>query len=334
MKTSCKQIKLNGAPVIEMKAGGYLAIIAPTVGSNVARLRDCKNKIEILRYHKENPIKKLTASPEVYGLPTLYFGNRLNRGVLRTSDATYQWPTNESRFQNHIHGFLHKRNHTVVETTVDGDKAIAKTQYIYDEKDLFFEYFPVKFQADYEFILDENGLHYNFTLTNLSDKKMPYSVCNHTAFKAPFMKKGIGKNIRIQIPAVSRCIIDDRCQPTGEFRALSTYDQQYVNGTKAVDKVVVDNDIYRVQMGELDGAPFYGVHMTDIASGKKVCYEVDETYKFFIAWNDRGRKGYYCAEPMTAMIDAPNRDLPTDVTNYIELAPGESKTVGQRIFTK
>ena len=333
MKTSSKQIQLNGAPVIEMKAGGYLAIIAPTVGSNVARLRDCKNKIEILRFHKENPIKKLTASPEVYGLPTLYFGNRLNHGVLRASDVTYKWPTNEGRLQNHLHGFLHTRNHTVVETRVDNDKAIAKTQYIYDEKDLFFEYYPVKFQADYEFILDENGLHYNFTLTNLSDKQMPYSVCNHTAFKAPFVKKGIGKNIRIQIPATERCVINERCIPTGEFKPLSTYDQQYVNGTKLVDKVVVDNDIYRVQTGELDGKPFYGAIMTDLASGKRVCYEVDEAYKFFIAWNDRGRKGYYCAEPMTAMIDAPNLDMPADVTGYIELVPRESKTLSQRIYT-
>lgn len=333
MKTSCKQIQLNGAPVVELKAGGYLAIIAPTVGSNVARLRDCKNKIEILRFHKENPIKKLTASPEVYGLPTLYFGNRLNHGVLRASDATYQWPTNEGRMQNHIHGFLHKRNHTVIETTVDGDKAIAKTQYIYDENDLFFEYYPVKFQADYEFILDENGLQYNFTLTNLSDKQMPYSVCNHTAFKAPFTKKGIGKNIRVEIPAVERCVIDWRCLPTGEFKALSPYDQQYVNGTKMVDKVVVNNDIYRVKSTELDGKPFYGAIMTDIDSGKRVCYEVDESYKFFIAWNNWGRKGYYCVEPMTAMIDAPNLDMPADITGYIELAPQESKTISQHIFT-
>jgi len=334
MKTSCKQIQLNGAPVIEMKAGGYLAIIAPTVGSNVARLRDCKNKIEILRFHKENPIKKLTASPEVYGLPTLYFGNRLNHGVLRASDATYHWPTNEGRLQNHIHGFIHKRNHTVVETIVDGEKAIAKTQYIYDEKDLFFQYYPVKFQADYEFILDENGLHYNFTLTNLSDKMMPYSVCNHTAFKAPFTKNGMGKNIRIQIPATERCVVNYRFLPNGEFAKLSTYDEQYAAGTKQVDKVVVDNDIYRVTTGGLDGKPFYGAVMTDIASGKRVCYEVDEAYKFFIVWNDRGRKGYFCPEPMTAMIDAPNLDLPADITGYVELSPNESRTLSQRISTK
>ncbi len=333
MKTSCKEIQLDGAPVIEMKAGGYLAIIAPTVGSNIARLRDFSHKIEILRYHKESPIKKLTASPEVYGLPTLYIPNRLNHGRLRVSDAVYQLPVNEGRFQNYIHGFLHKRNHTVTETSVDGGKAIVKTQYIYDEKDLFFDYFPVKFQADYEFILDETGMHYSFTLTNLSNKQMPYGVCNHAAFKAPFIKGGRGKDIRIQIPAVKRCIMNERRLPTGELRTLSAYDEKYVMGTQLVNKVPIDNDMYVVETGELDGRPFYGAIMTDRATGKRVCYEVDKAFKFFIIWNDRGTKDYYCPEPMTWMIDAPNLDMPAEETGYIELAPKESKTVTEHIFT-
>jgi len=333
MKTSCKEIQLDGAPVIEMKAGGYLAIIAPTVGSNIARLRDCSHKIEILRYHKESPIKKLTASPEVYGLPTLYIPNRLNHGRLRVSDAVYQLPVNEGRFQNYIHGFLHKRNHTVTETSVDGGKAIVKTQYIYDEKDLFFEYFPVSFQADYEFILDETGMHYSFTLTNLSDRQMPYGVCNHASFKAPFVKGGKGKDIRIQIPAVKRCVVNERRLPTGELKALSAYDEKYVKGTQLVNKVPIDNDMYVVETGELDGRPFYGAVMTDRVTGKRVCYEVDKTFKFFIVWNDRGTKDYYCPEPMTWMIDAPNLDMPAEETGYMELAPKESKTVTEHIFT-
>lgn len=332
MNTSAKQIILDGTPVIELKADGYMAIIAPTVGSNIARLRDTKNKIEILRYHKEHPMRKLTSSPEVYGLPTLYLPNRLNHGVLRVSDATYQLPANESRFQNYIHGFLHKRNHNVIEVTTDGDKAIAKTQYIYDENDVFFQYYPVKFQADYVFTVDSDGMHYDFTLTNLSDKQMPYGICNHSAFRAPFYKNN-AKDIRIQLSAKKRCILNDRQLPTGEIRNLSAYDEQYTNGTMHAVRVPINNDMYEMETGTLDGKPFYGAIMTDISTGKRICYEVDETFKFFIVWNDRGNKGYYCPEPMSWMIDAPNLDLPADVTGYIELAPNESKTVSEHIFT-
>ncbi|MGN0495671.1 MAG: aldose 1-epimerase [Lachnospiraceae bacterium] len=333
MKTSCKEITLDGSPVIEMKAGGYLAIIAPTVGCNVARLRNCKEKIEILRYHKEHPMKKLTASPEVYGLPTLYLPNRLGYGKLRVSDASYQLPVNESSFQNYIHGFLHKRHYTVTDTSVDGDKAIVKAEYIYDEKDEFFTYLPISFKADFVFELDEDGLHYSFTMTNQSDKQMPYGVCNHSAFKAPFIHGHKGTDIRIKIPAVERLILNERRLPTGETRKLSFYDERYTKGTQKVHKQYIDNDMYRIEEMDLDGKPFYGVVMTDVPSGKRVCYEVDKAFPFFIVWNDKGTKDYYCPEPMSWMIDAPNLDLPADVTGYVELAPGESKTVKEHIYT-
>lgn len=331
MKTSCHQIQLNEAPVIEMIAGGYLAIITPTVGSNIARLLDCKSNIEILRYDEIDPVKKIAYLPELFGHPTLYIPNRLNHGRLRTSDAIYQLPVNEERFDNYIHGFLHTRNHTVIEMKTDGDRAIAKTQYIYDERDSYFEYFPVKFRADYEFILDENGMNYHFTLTNLSDKQMPYGVCSHTTFKAPSAKDA---DIRLQIPALKRCIIGERCLSTGEFQDLSAYDEKYVKGTQEVHQIPIDNDMYLCGIGELDGQPFYGAIMTDIVSNKRICYEVDKTFQFFIVWNDGGDRGYYCPEPMTWMIDAPNLDLPADITGYVELAPGESKTVWEHIFIK
>ena len=91
--------------------------------------------------------------------------------------------------------------------------------------------------------------------------------------------------------------------------------------------------LYTAEMNELDGKPFYGVYATDVATGKKVCYEVDDTMKFWIMWNDHGDKGYFCPEPMSWNIDAPNLSGAPEITGYTELAPGESKTVKERIFT-
>lgn len=334
MKTSCKEIQLDGAPVIEMKAGGYLAIIAPTVGSNVARLRDCNNKIEILRYHKKKPITKLTANPCTYGMPTLYLPNRLSHGVLKVSDATYQFPVNEGMFQNFIHGFLHTRNYEVVEAKVDGDKAIVKTCYEYNDKDLFFEYYPVSFKSELEFVLDEEGLHYSFTLTNTSDKQMPYGVCNHTSFAAPNVKGSNPRDIRLKLPVVKRLPVNFRQLPIPPYKKeLSAYDENYANGTAHMIKFPINNDMYEIDSMDVDGKAFHGALITDAATGKRICYEVDETFKFFIVWNDRGTKDYYCPEPMSWMIDAPNLDLPAEETGYVELNPGQSKTVTERIYT-
>lgn len=99
-------------------------------------MQDVENDIEIFRYDESLSVEDLKKSPEVYGLPTLYLPNRLANGVLKVSDATYHFPLNDP-LGNHIHGFLHKREHTLVSAAVDGKKAIAKTEYIYDKNDEF-----------------------------------------------------------------------------------------------------------------------------------------------------------------------------------------------------
>ena len=176
-------------------------------------------------------------------------------------------------------------------------------------------------------------MHYHFTMTNLSNKQMPYGICNHTAFRAPFTKHGKGKNLRLRVPAVKRCELDSRQLPTGNMLPLTAYDEQYANGTKMVNKVPVNNDMYLIEKTTVNGNPFHGVIMTDLETGRQVCYEVDETFPFFIMWNDKGTHDYFCPEPMSWMINAPNLDLPARETGYIELAPGESKTVTEHIYT-
>ncbi len=79
-----------------------------------AASRRC-NGVEFFRWDENNTPEDIRQSAEVWGLPTLYLPNRFADGVLKTSDATYQLPVNEAApFHNHIHGFLHKREHNIV----------------------------------------------------------------------------------------------------------------------------------------------------------------------------------------------------------------------------
>ena len=150
MSYSAEIIDYKGKEAVALTAGKYKAIVAPFLGSNVIRMQDVENDIEIFRYDESLSVEDLKKSPEVYGLPTLYLPNRLANGVLKVSDATYHFPLNDP-LGNHIHGFLHKREHTLVSATVDGKKAIAKTEYIYDKNDEFFETYPVSFKAEFTF---------------------------------------------------------------------------------------------------------------------------------------------------------------------------------------
>ncbi len=330
-----KTVNFNGLSCIQLNAGGYEALIAYEVGSNVIRLRDNKNGIEFFRFKESNTAEDIKQSAEVWGLPTLYLPNRFGDGVLKASDAVYQLPVNEKApYNNHIHGFLHKREHTVIQQGADVNCAWVKTQYFYDEKDEFFQYLPVKFIAEYTFTLSQYGLEKTVKFTNLSDKMLPMSLASHTTINTPFVDGGKEGDIRLTVPVGKKCELNERCLPTERLKTLTMYDLEYKTGNKCPVLQIIDNDMYVAEWGSLNNEDFYGVVVEDIASEKKLCYQVSENYKFWIIWNDRGFNGYFCPEPMTAMIDAPNLSLPADVTGYCEVKPGDSYEAQERFFTK
>lgn len=325
----------KGIEAVELAAGGYYAVVAPQIGSNVLRLRDTEKNMEIFRYRDDVSIAEIMNSTEVWGLPTLYLPNRLDGGLLKTSDAEYYFPVNEGKFGNHIHGFLQKRAHKIKALAAEDGKAYVTTEYVYDENDFFFTCFPVKFTAEITIELSENGLKHTISLTNNSDKMMPVSIATHTTINAPFVDGGKLENARIQVPAEKRITFNKRrWLPDGEQHDLDKRDMKYVEGTKCPVLRDICNDMFTGGTVKLDGEDFRGCVMTDTESGRRICYEVEDKYKFWIIWNDRGFKNYFCPEPMTAQVNAPNLDIPREESGYTEIAPNETYSVWQRFFTK
>jgi aldose 1-epimerase len=91
--------------------------------------------------------------------------------------------------------------------------------------------------------------------------------------------------------------------------------------------------MYTACDNELDGKPFYGVIITDRNTGNRLCNEVSKEYKFWNMWNDKGYNGYFCPEPMTAMINCANLSLDPEISGYREISNGETFECWQRFFT-
>lgn len=334
MEATIRKADFKGIEAVEMKAGGYYALVANTLGSNVVRFRDENRDMEIFRYSEDMTISEFLNAPEIWGLPTLYLPNRFDNGVLRTSDAVYHLPVNEERFKNHLHGFIQKRAHKIKEMTVENGKAVLVTSFTYDENDFFFNCFPVKFTVEIRFELSEEGLRHTVTLTNKSKVMMPVSIATHTTYCAPFVKGGKQEDIRLTVPAVSKLQFNKkRWLPNGRVLKLKDYDLEYVNGGKCPVLTDICNDMYIAGSAKLMDKDFHGTIITDTASGKSICNETDEDYKFWIVWNHEGFMNYFCAEPMTAQVNAPNLDIPAEKSGYRELRPKESYSVSQRFFT-
>ena len=262
MNTTARTIDYKGETCIELISGDYRALIAPFNGSNIMKMENTALDIDIFRNDPSLTPAQLKAAAEIYGMPTLYLPNRLSHGNLRTSDAMYHFPCNDP-LGNHLHGFLHLRNHSIESVSVDGDKAIGKTSYVYDEKDEFFATYPVSFRADFTFTLAPDGMHYEFTLTNLSDKQMPYGVCNHVAFKGPFTSTGKGEDVRLCVPVGDKWELDEHAIPTEKNLPITDYDLQYKNGTMVPVLKDIDNDLYTAEMNELDGKPWIWCGFSD-----------------------------------------------------------------------
>lgn len=328
------KIIFKGIECVELKNDRYLAVVSHTTGGSVLRFRDTKNNIEIFRYKDETTIDEINEAREIWGLPTLFLPNRFDKGVLKTSDNTYQLPVNETQFNNHLHGFVQKRVHSIDSMIADYKTARLVLSYDYDKNDEFYKFMPIDFKISYTFTLSDDGLLQEISLINKSDKMLPVSICTHTCINAPICDDGKEEDMVLSVPIVKKCELNDRCLPTEKLLELNDWDKEYKNGTKMPTLQDISNDMYTACSNTLDGEKFYGTYITDKKLKKQVCNEVSKEFKFWNIWNHNGVNHYFCPEPMTAMINAPNLSLDREISGYKELSNGEEFKCWQRFFTK
>ncbi|MBP3792694.1 MAG: aldose 1-epimerase [Ruminococcus sp.] len=333
MNSIISEYDFNGIRCVRMQHGKYTCIVAPGLGASVLRLRDEENRIEVFRYNKNASAQQIESEREIWGLPTLYLPNRFEDGIIKTSDGLYKMPINVPDQHNYIHGWVHRRPHVIESIEDSEEKCVLVTSFTHDSKDEMYTFFPVDFKISYTFTLSDEGLRQEISLTNLSDKALPVSLCTHTTINAPMSDEGEEKDLRLFVPVVKRCELNERCLPTQELLALNDWDKEYLTG-KMPTLQVIDNDMYTAGTNKLDGEDFYGAYVKDTAKGTLVLNRVSKEFRFWNMWNQDGVNHYFCPEPMTAMINCTNLTLPHEVTGYCELSKGQSYTCWQSFCTR
>ncbi|MDR0946314.1 MAG: aldose 1-epimerase [Ruminococcus sp.] len=336
--------EFKGTEAVKLSVGEAFAVISPSLGANVVRFCDKQRQIEVFRYSEKVSYGEMDKARELWGVPLLYLANRFADGVIKTSDAVYQLPINEPAAHNFIHGFVHKRAYKIRQmgTVPETDTAFCETEFIYDKSDEFYKYFPV----DFELILRcELSMYHGLPclkhmihLTNLSPKKLPVSLCTHTAINAPFIKGGKQEDVRLLIPIAEKIDMEKtRWLPTEKPKLpLDDYDLQYKNGEMIPVLKDINNDMYTLMQDEKDshGNKISKVIIKDTESGHEIINVLGQAYKFEIVWNNSGDKNYFCPEPMTAQINAPNMNIPRTESGYEEISAGESFTAVQKFLIK
>ncbi len=277
----------------------WQAVLAE-IGGNLIRLRHKGLKLDILRTPPSHRV--FAEKPQVWGLPLLFLPNRIADGQFRWNGRLYVLPVNEPARHNCLHGFLHTLPWEL-ERLPDG---LAATHH-FTANDIW----PHSFTARVEYVFTRHTVNQHITFTNTGLETMPFLFGQHSAFR--LLRPD--SSIRVTI-GPKYFEMDERFLPTG--RRLPLASKCFDNRSGAVS-------CHAENIADASG--FRGAVIAHPASGAAILYEVDEKYGYWVLWNGGGRRRFFCAEPQTCAINAPNAQPLLGETGLRGLASGESITL-------
>ena len=307
-------------PIIRFRAGGYEAVMIPGVGAQIIGMKDLIRGLDLLRTPNRDDLAGFKNRPQVYGIPVLFPPNRIEDGKFPIGGRTVQFPINSPAGNNHLHGLLRLRPWKVTHAVASGAVAEIKAVFEGDAADDAYSQYINEFHFIMEYKLARTGLEQRLSITNHGKKPLPLGVGFHTAFKVPFHPESVPEDCRFRVSVGQKWELNERLLPTGKLLPLSPAEQLYRNeGIRPQGNPISDHCTAEAIM--LNGKPFHGAIIEDVAQSLRLVYRVDSLYKHWMIWNDRGGQGFICPEPQSWMINAPHIQLAPEVTGYRELPP-------------
>lgn len=294
---------------VTLRACGYIAEFRSDLGGNCYRLCHEASGAELLRTPDDE--KQLFSEIFLFGNAILFPPNRIRGGEFEFEGRNYSFPVNESATGCHLHGALYKTPFEIVE------KSNARVKFCYTAAAGEYLGFPHAFKLERTYTLGADGLEENVTVTNLSDKNMPFMLAFHTTFNAPFLEGSNTEDCYFKAAVVREHIRDSKYLPTLE----------YVGGRER--ELLMNRGDYPVASGALSA--FYDcAHEDAVLLDKKACkrivYEADSNYGYRMLWRKVGAP-YFVAEPQTCAIDCFHLEAPAVEKGLIIIAPGTAKTL-------
>src|SRR5690606_33533605 len=134
----------QGERAVWLKAGTYEAALLPGVGGNLIAFRDTETGYRFLREPAESEMDAFRANASIHGIPVLCPPNRCQDGKLPWRGKVYQSPVNEAKTGNHLHGYAHQSEWTLVQFGATEHESYAEVALTVDESHLIYKYLPHK----------------------------------------------------------------------------------------------------------------------------------------------------------------------------------------------
>ncbi|GAB7388954.1 aldose 1-epimerase [Bacillaceae bacterium] len=324
-----RESKFQGEKALVMAHGPYRAVILPEIGGNLISFRDVERDYRFLREPAPEEMERFRSWPVTHGIPVLFPPNRYQDGTFTSGGRTYRFPVNEKATGNHLHGFLYDRPWNVLDCGASDGESYVLLGINVDEDHEAFRYFPHPFRLTIRYSLSAEGLRQEVTATNCGQEAMPFLFGFHTAVNVPFAKGSTAEDCACTVTIGKRWELSERMLPTGGTLPLSP-EEERLKGSGIMPFFAPLDHHYSAE--PQDGRNFAAV--TDRREKVRFVYDAGVKYRHWMIWNNGASGGFFCPEPQTCMVNAPNLDLPPETTGLILLQPGETWSETSRMYVE
>ncbi len=334
----------GGLDSLAVRAGPYEATVLPSYGGHLVALRHAAGGLRLLREPLAaggGDLSRYLADPVPYGLPLLFPPNRIGDGTFTFAGQTYRFPVNEPALHNHLHGFFANVAWDVVESAATADSARVVLRYVLREGDPVFGVFPHRMTLELDDELSAGGLRQEVRVHNDGDRPLPLLVGFHTALMVPFDPQSTASDCTVAVNLGEQWELSDRKLPTGRTMPRDAMAEAIAGGGGDPFAHPIDA-LFSAAPGDGRGdGPGDGLghgpnecRVEDRRTGRRLLYRTDRAYRAWMLWNRDARSGFFCPEPMTCLVNAPNLALPASRTGLRALGPGESWAAVSSISVK
>lgn len=207
----------NGEQAVWLQAGRYEAAVLPEIGANLIAFRDTEKEYRFLREPALEEMEVFKERPFVHGIPVLFPPNRYEDGKFHWKGKVYEFPINEPKTGNHLHGFVHNIPWAVEKFRADETESSVTLALRVREGHSVYTYLPHEFTICLTYTLNAYGLHQHVSVHNEGKEAMPCLLAYHTTINAPFAPNSQASDYGFKMTIGNRWEMSERMLPTGSI---------------------------------------------------------------------------------------------------------------------
>lgn len=319
--------KFHDEDAVWLQWGSYEAAVLPRIGANLIAFRETDKQYALLREPSADEMDSFRSNPIVHGIPVLFPPNRYEDGTFTWNGKTYNFPVNEERTGNHLHGFFHNTPWQVDNYGVTELESYVTLSITIDPNHSIYTYLPHRFTISLRYSLNGNGLLQHVIVKNEGEDALPCWLAFHTTINAPFAPGSDADDYRFTMTTKERWELNERMLPTGRFQPLLP--EEELMRTTGISPYWASMDNHYTSSTQNGRNRMV---LTDTRANVSLVYDVGTEYKQWMIYNNGAKPGFFCPEPQVNLVNAPNVNLPAEQIGCIALEPGEIWEATSRLY--